>query len=755
MHHLAEGLPWVLILAVFLVLCFYLARFIRSRGTGIRVYRLLCLSAGVALLLGSVAVSAQDAAVQNNADPSQAQPDNYALPAVTVEEQALDKARNQISPSLGATTYTLDSERIDSQSQGEFSSFDQTFYRFPGVAQDELDKRLHVRGEEANLQYRIDDMLLPDGLSGFGQELSTKYLDSVSLITGILPAQYGNRTAGIVDIHTKSGQDTNGGTMSVYGGQYETAYPIMEYGGRSGPFSGYGLLSYQHDSLGMANPNASFRPTHDDTDQYRSFGNFSYLIDDTSRLTFILSADAGSFQLPTTSGRIPQYQYGSITTFDSSKVNENQYERAFFEILGYQKTYGDIDMQLTQSVRYSDVSFKPDAIADIIFNGIASDTDHQLVSNNLQLDVSDRINDQHTVRTGLALSVQQAQISTTDSVLPASFNGMQWVATPGDLPFPISDDYSKTAELYSAYIQDEWRLTPKLTVNYGLRADLWSAFITESQLSPRINFVYKPVKSTTLHAGYGRFFTPPPLESIQSGDVSKFVNTTNAVIPSLQSTAADPVRSERYHYFDVGVLQDITHDLHVGVDGYYKIKKYTLDEGQFGPAMIFSPTNAEQGLVRGVELTGAYEKNGFTLWGNIARSQAMAEGLVSGQWQFSTEEVDYMQNHWYHLDHDQNWTGSAGGSYKWGSYKVYADTLYGSGLYSGFCNETELPSYMTVNVGMTCDLKLSPGNNIKFRFDIINVGDLNYEIRTGNGIGVFAPQYLPRRALYAGISKNF
>ena len=174
---------------------------------------------------------------------------------VTVEETALDNARARISPNLGATTYTLDRNKIDSQSQGEFGSFDQTFYRFPGVAQDELDKRLHVRGEEANLQYRINGLLLPDGLSGFGQELSTHFLDSVSLVTGILPGQYGNRTAGIVDIRTKSGLELNGGSVSVYGGNYQTAMPTIEYGGRSGRFSGYGLASYLHDAIGMANPN--------------------------------------------------------------------------------------------------------------------------------------------------------------------------------------------------------------------------------------------------------------------------------------------------------------------------------------------------------------------------------------------------------------------------------------------------------------------------------------------------------------------
>ncbi len=114
-----------------------------------------------------------------------------------------------------------------------------------------------------------------------------------------------------------------------------------------------------------------------------------------------------------------------------------------------------------------------------------------------------------------------------------------------------------------------------------------------------------------------------------------------------------------------------------------------------------------------------------------------------------------MQSHWYHLDHDQDWTGSAGASYKWSATKVYADALYGSGLYSGFGNQFERPSYVTVNLGVTHDFVLSPGNKLKVRLDVTNVGDVTYEIRNGQGIGVFAPQYLRRRAMYAGVSKDF
>ena len=101
--------------------------------------------------------------------------------------------------------------------------------RFPGVAQDSFGQ-LHVRGEHANLQYRIDDVLLPESIPGFGQELQTRFADNISLITGALPAQFGFRTTGVIDIHTKNGAVFQQGEASVYGGSFDTIMPSFEYG---------------------------------------------------------------------------------------------------------------------------------------------------------------------------------------------------------------------------------------------------------------------------------------------------------------------------------------------------------------------------------------------------------------------------------------------------------------------------------------------------------------------------------------------
>src|SRR5208283_193395 len=134
----------------------------------------------------------------------------------------LNQARNQILPDLGATAYTIDKGQIASLSQGGNAPMNQIILRAPGVAEDSaVNGDLHVRGEHANLQYRINGVLLPEGITGgFGLELDPRFVDSMQLITGSLPAQYGFRTAGIIDITTKSGADQNGGDLSLYGGSY-------------------------------------------------------------------------------------------------------------------------------------------------------------------------------------------------------------------------------------------------------------------------------------------------------------------------------------------------------------------------------------------------------------------------------------------------------------------------------------------------------------------------------------------------------
>src|SRR5512132_397177 len=298
------------------------------------------LIAVTALLFRANMAMAQDAtsAVPSPAPSATVTPDTSTTEQVVVTSQELDISREAIVPSLGATRYTVGPDRLDSQSRGEDAPFNQTMLRFPGVAQDSFGQ-VHVRGEHANLQYRIDDVLLPESITGFGQELETRFADSVSLITGALPAQFGFRTTGVIDIHTKNGAVFQQGEATLYGGSFDTIKESLEYGGVLGKLSVFATESYLHNDIGIENPTPSSDPIHDKTDQYKLFGYLSYIFDPTSRLTLLISGNHSDFQIPNTPGLPPVYTVGTRSTLDSAKLDENQSEDSTYEILTYQKRF--------------------------------------------------------------------------------------------------------------------------------------------------------------------------------------------------------------------------------------------------------------------------------------------------------------------------------------------------------------------------------------------------------------------------------
>jgi outer membrane cobalamin receptor len=699
----------------------------------------------LSLFIFPVAVFAQNALP--TASPETNQTSSDTLSAITVVGQ-LNEARDQIVPYLGATKYSIGQTQIQNQSQGENAPFNQTILRAPGVSQDSFGQ-LHVRDEHANLQFRIDDVLIPEGITGFGQEIDTRLVHNVNLITGSLPAQFGFRTTGIIDIHTKEGAELNGGQVSFYGGSHETINPSVEFGGVQGHFNYFVEGSYNSNTLGIESPTSSHHPIHDQTKQYKGFGDFSYIIDDTSRLSLLLSGTYSDFQIPSNQDQTPAFSLANANPkkFDSRNLDENQHEQNHYLILAYQKSFDTVSLQLAAFTRYSETLFTPDQQGDLIFNGIASRVDRSLFDNGVQFDASWAVNDCNVLRGGFLLTVEAARTYTTNLVFPVDASGAQ----SSDVPISITDNSRKNGLFYGFYLQDEWKIFEPLTVNFGARFDIVDEFAHAYQLSPRINVVLQATKSTTIHAGYARYFTPPPLELVQNSDLAKFVGTTNQAAVQQSSS----VKPERANYFDAGITEQFTRSFFVGVDGYYKEARDLIDEGQFGAALIFSPFNYAHGNQYGVDVTANYAQGGFNAYANFSFQRGTGEQITSGQFLFAPDRLAFIKNHFVFLDHDQRYTASAGASYTCRGTTVYADMLYGNGLRSGFANTDEVPAYYTFNIGLTHTINLPQLGKLQLRFDVVNLFDKGYQLRTGSGIGVFAPQFGARRGFFGGVSWFF
>ena len=670
---------------------------------------------------------------------------------VSVVAERLNQARNSLSPKTGGSIYRIDQKDIAALPEGDNTSFNQVLLQTPGVANDSFGQ-LHVRGDHANLQYRINGVILPEGISGFGQALDTRFVDRVDLLTGALPAQYGLRTAGVIEIDTKANPE-NGGRIDLYGGSHNTVQPSFELGSSKGKLTYYLTGSYLGNDLGIENPTTSHNAIHDSTEQAKGFVNLSYLITPTSRISLMAGSYDGWFQIPNNPGQPPDpngqgFLAGAgVTSFASASLNERQYETNRYGALAFQSSIGSkFDYQVSYVIHYTSVHFTPDPIGDLVFNGVAADIFRSSFSNGIQGDGSYHLNDAHTIRTGFFASDENIVSNNTSTVFPVDGDGN----VNGPLR-TITDDNPKNGNIiFSLYLQDEWKPFEKLTVNCGLRYDHMDAFVTADQLSPRLGLVYKATPETTLHAAYARDFTPPPTELVSSSTLTKFDNTSNA-----QTGLNSPVKPERSHYFDVGATQKIGSGLTVGVDGFYKIVTDLIDEGQFGQALIFTPFNYAQGKIYGVELTGNYRLGDFAAYANFARTVSLAKTVESAQFEFGQDELTYIANTWVHTDHDQLYTASAGVSYLWLGTRYSADGTYGSGLRSGFANTDHVAANLQVNLGASHKFDLGSFGPVEARLAIDNVLDRVNIIRDGSGIGVFAPQYGPRIGFFGGISKPF
>jgi len=682
-----------------------------------------------------------------------------SLPTIVVTAQHLNEERSRIDTQTGASTYTFNSNDIQSAPGGDNVQLNQVMLQVPDAAQDSFGQ-LHIRGDHNGLQFRLNGVILPDGISVFGQTLPPRMIASMKLITGSLPAEYGLRSAGIIDLTTKGGALQPGGDVSVYGGSHGSIEPSVNYGGTTGSNTYFVTGDMIRNDLGIESPDGRSTPLHDNTRQYHGFGYFEHIFDESNRLSVVAGSSADRFEIPNLSGVHatgigPGLTVNGQTDFLSNMLNENQREVTQFGAVSLQHSQGPLSVQTSLIARYSSLNFSPDPLGDLLFNGISEQAYKRDVAYGLQSDGAYRLSDSHTLRAGVYAQTDRLTSNTSSQVLPTDASGAQ----VSDVPIGIVDDTSNTQWIESAYLQDEWHVNSVLVVNYGVRFDHFAAFSSGSQLSPRVNFVWQAAENTTVHAGYSRFFSPPPFELVGSTTVQKFLNTTFQ--PAV--TQDDPVKAERSNYYDIGVQQSVTKALTVGVDSYYKQAIHLIDEGQFGAPIILTPFNYRYGQVYGVEFTGNYTAGHFQTYGNVAFQRAIGKDFESSQFNFSPEDLAYVASHYIHLDHEQEMTISGGATYAWHGTRVSGDLLVGSGLRASLDlpngtsipNGAHLPYYRQVNLGASHAFDGEGIGGLSVRLDVLNAFDQKYQIRNGTGVGVGAPQYGPRRGYFIGVTQAF
>ena len=273
---------------------------------------------------------------------------------ITVTATRLDEARSSHPAQPRRHDLRLHAAHASSNvPQGENAPLNQVLLRAPGVAQDSFGQ-IHVRGDHGNLQYRLDGVQLPEGLSLFNTVLATRYADKLSLITGALPAQYGLQTAGIVDITLKSGTTDPGAEASMTGGSRDYAQPAFSYGGRSGTID-----YFAH------RPVPAQRPRHREPDVVvhaaprrhrpvaRAGQGHRHHRRQHARSASSPAAPARASRSPTFPARRRTSPSTAQPTSNSAILDQRQWEQHLLRHRLAAEDYGTVDFQLSGFARYS------------------------------------------------------------------------------------------------------------------------------------------------------------------------------------------------------------------------------------------------------------------------------------------------------------------------------------------------------------------------------------------------------------------
>ena len=679
------------------------------------------------------------------------------LPTLEETVTVVAPQRESAPPVTAPSSSTqLQREEIQALPRGDSASVNEILSTQPGFVYDALGQ-IYVRGNHGSVQYQIDGVPLPDSVSGlFGQFLSPKLVENMEVLSGGLPAEYGQRLSGVVNLNSRRPSPSGEGEAELRYGSFNTWNPSAFYGQKLGKVSFLAGGSFTYTERGLDPPNPDVL-VNDQSNQGRFFGKVDVDLGERDHFTALFSYSHNFFEIPIDTTLVPgnttRDQYGNPPPpYLPPDTRQTETENDLFGIVSYRHDFSsDASARVAGYLRRSAAKFFADPQHALGSTQVcthdpndptappdcpdASNVNRQAIHAGLVADYLQRLGDQHSLKFGV--SVDQLWGST-------AYDAYQRQDAPPPDFVRIgqgTDDANGTNG--GVYAQDRWTVG-KLTLSGGVRFDFQTVSltgtagrVTDVGVSPRIGASYAFTPNLVAHAFFGLLWTPPEvLDAVSAARLS------NAVPPG-QPVPYD-LRPEKDRYAEVGLQARLAKAVSVGLNIWGKLATDQLDEVEFGNTTIASPYNFAEGRAGGIELTvDAVITQNLTAFGNVSFGTAQGKQIATAKYLFGPD--DLANSDWQTLDHAQTWTANAGASYRDGGTQLSTQLAYGSGLRTGANNESHVPGWVRVDVTLAHDflnLPLRP----TFAIDVVNLFDASYAYRLYNGFN--GSHWAPGRSVY-------
>ena len=549
----------------------------------------------------------------------------------------------------------------------------------PGFSQDE-NGRYHFQGGHSQQLLVIDGQPIGDQIGiTFSNSLDPGVAEGIEIITGGIPAEYGEKANGVINLTTRSGLGTNGvkGEVTVGGAQFNTASASGSAGGGNSRFGWFASVDGSRSDR-FLDP-VSFDNFHNVGDTVRAF----------LRLDSVSESGTSNWRLTGNIGRTKR-DVTNLPSQEDAGQDQSVVSNDWNLNLGYQSILGD-GLILEGQVYARDNRLT--LYSSPFDTPVQADQNRSLENQGINLALS-KVFGVHEVKVGVQAKRFPIQEQFSFLITDPGFNDpaadaynpnlAPYDGTRGGSPFYFTG--SKAGSYVAAFVQDNIRWND-LTVNVGLRYDRNNLFLTEDQFQPRIGLAYLlKATNTVFRASYNRMFITPEYENIL---LSSSPEARSITPPELQDSqqlgGGDLVNvSERHDVWNFGIQQGIGSKLRLDASLWYRKVKNAADQDQFFNTGIVFPLNFESGSLQGwnVRLDLAPVLGGLRGYASVGHVRAIYCNPFVGGLFLDAGAVDTLNGGCFVIDHDQDIQEQVGLFYDFGASGFWAGVTqrYDSGL---------------------------------------------------------------------------
>jgi hypothetical protein len=643
-------------------------------------------------------------------------------PLAAIKGEVTVSTRSKLLDQTEAATVTnLDRNQIEMLPTARRTQLSEIITPFVSSAVAGHDNLVHLRGNELSLNTFINGVSFYDNPHQlFTPGLSPDIIQSVNVVTGGFPAEFGNRFGGILDIVTRSGFDANGhGSVTIGASTFLRNNVSFDYGGHTQRF-GYFFYGQGFESsrfLNTPEPNLF----HDKGYGARSFAQFDYRAGARDSFRAALTIDGTNFQLPNTT-------QDAFRNRDFFQRNREQ-----TAVLSWDHTFSESSTISTSFYeRFAGARLLPTSDPfSIQADGLRND-----LTFGAKTDYSLFIGSRHVIKAGVDLMVLSLR---EDFFFDPRDNEVEIE--------PFNFRGRRTGVQGSAYFQDKIQVTKNFTAHLGLRYDNYSLVTNEQALSPRINLAYAMQGGRTiLHFAYNRFFAPPAIE--------------NLLLSARLGFQGLPPEIAHSNFFESGVSHTIRDRLVLRLTGFSRSDKNAFETTELANVRIFVPTSFARGRAYGIESSlqlSEIKRLGVSGYVSYTAQRVFLTGPISGG--FADEEVEPGERNPAAFDQIQ--TAVAGVTYRERRSGFFATTQleYGSGTPAALHDSAgegtlvRLPDHFVANFYFGIDLPFREKKKISLQINVENATNRVFGIAKESE---FTPvQYSPPRFISGSVRVHF